>query len=243
MRKGGDGVQPSRGAGVDAELKQLVRQALVGGPVNVGTEVAAVPNLLLTRKHDLKHRADALHNGFHASRLKDLSYSRAELLSDLPHVAEARAVFAIELAKTGTRSMQANAGGVMRAIVQNSTPRERLHDLTAAHQRCYWQPAPERFSERGEVGGKFVVFLTAPAGNAKACNGLVENEQGPMFFHQFLESVKVTVCGRNHAHVRHHAFGDHGRDLPAMVLQGSLQQRKIVPRHDHRVLKRVEVQS
>ena len=60
---------------------------------------------------------------------------------------------------------------------------------------------------------------------------------------QLLQALQITLVRRNHAHIRHHAFGDHGRDLSGMILNGTLERYKIVPGNDDRVIERVAIQA
>ena len=60
---------------------------------------------------------------------------------------------------------------------------------------------------------------------------------------QLLQALQVSLVRRNHAHIRHHAFGDHRRDLSGVVLDGTLQRNKIIPGNDDRVIQGVAVKA
>src|SRR5262249_47637469 len=82
----GDRVQSGRGTGVDTEFEELVRQALIGGTIDAGAELAAVANPRLLREQNLEHRPNALHDCIHATSLKYLAHAGTELPGDRPHV-------------------------------------------------------------------------------------------------------------------------------------------------------------
>ena len=127
----------------------------------------------------------------------------------------------------------------MRAVVQNPSPLQRIHDVGAADQRRDRQPLAECLAECHQVRGEFVVFLTAARGNTKASNGFIKNEHDSMRLSEFLKACEISIGGRDHAHVGHNTFGDDGGDLAAMIFERALKRGKIIPWHNNRVVKSV----
>ena len=235
-------MQRGRWAHVDAGREQFPREAAIAIAIHVRTELAEVADRRPVGEHDLKHRPHLLDDRRGTGLLEHLPQAGAQLVADLPEVAEGRAAVFVEDLQAGARRAEADARRVLRAVVQDAAPGERLHDLRAADEGRHREAAPERLAERRDVGIEAVVLLAATGRDAEAGDRLVEDEEDAVHAGEFAQLLEVARFRRDHADVRHDPFGDDRRHLPAVRFDRALDGLQVVPRYDDRVVERVAVQ-
>src|ERR1700684_2699266 len=92
VRERDDRMQRGRGCRVNSELEQFKDKLLVRLSVYVLAKLAIIPDRGMFRKHDLKHRPDALHDRGSSFPLEEIGESAAESVGDFPGVREGRAI-------------------------------------------------------------------------------------------------------------------------------------------------------
>ena len=113
---------------------------------------------------------------------------------------------------------------------------QRVHDIAPAGDHGERKAGGDRLGVDREVGRHARTAPARRAGDAKAGDDLVADEERPLGAAEIAHAGKVAVVGHDGAAIHHHRLHDDGGDLAGMAVEGGLERGEIVPAGDHDVI-------
>src|SRR5258706_6567839 len=162
---------------VGSMLKDFSHEVLVFGTINIPAVLTVVVNSCLLGKHDLQHWPNVLHDCRDAGFSEDSFQTAAEEFRYAPGVPEGGPIIFVEHLDTGACGMQPHTGGIVCAIVEDTTPGQRLHNVGPANKTGHRQPGTQRFPKGRDVRSEMVIFLAATSRDAEPRHRLVKNKE------------------------------------------------------------------
>jgi hypothetical protein len=181
-----------------------------------------------------KHGAHAIHAKRYAVLFGDLQNTFSQLSAGLLQMR-------INLrmsAKVPDRRQAGRHGqripGKRARLIDRTHGRNHIHELVAAAVSAHRQPSANDLAQRRKIRLDSVKLLRAAQRKPETCHHFIHNQDRPVLFGDLAQKLQVAGSRRYNAHVAHHGFNNHTRNLVLQFCKCFFQRLLIVVRQCQR---------